>query len=290
VKEIAARLLRSLVSLVLAGSAMSCAPLETVPPAPPIPARSTGIDAHALALAAIDCVMAPVVYDTPAWASNDAEVASLGADGASCEAAAGAARVGSARLYRVDSDALLDVRQAIRLGGATERDPRDMVALFDESLAAVMEARRARTALDRDGARPSSESIAKIRSRAMLAKLEDFGTKRGGPTGAEARAVARLVAANEFLQVARVEPPLRRYAAEPLLALMSSAAGEHAPSTLHGAVGGGPRDDLRAVSDAAANDMRSLVNEIPAGRLRAALERTALRLAKFDPDSVASGL
>ncbi len=232
--------------------------------------------------------MAPVVYDTPSWASNDGEVASLGPDGASCELAARAARVGSARLYRVDADALLDVREAIRLGGAATRDPRDMIALFDESLGAVMEARRARTALERDASSP--EAIEKIRSRARLAKLDDFGAKKGGPTGVEARAVARLLAANGFLKAARVRDPVRRYATEPLVALMLA----HAPHGSESAIGGGPRegsrDELRAVAAAAATDMRSLASEVSAARLRAALERTADRLAQFDADSAVTGL
>src|SRR5439155_23815569 len=160
----------------------------------------------------------------------------LGRDGTSGETAARAARIGSARLYRVDADALLDVREAIRLGGAATRDPRDMIALFDESLGAVMEARRARTALEHGASGPSPEAIEKIRSHARLAKLDEFGAKKGGPTGVEARAVARLLAANGFLKAARAREPVRRYATEPLVILL------FAPQGRESAIGGGPRE------------------------------------------------
>src|SRR5262249_33806476 len=152
------------------------------------------VDTHSLVLAALDCVMAPVVYDAPPWAANDDEVATFGPQGTSCLVAARAAQVGSARLYRVDSDALLDLRRALRRPGGASRDPDDMLALFDEGVGAVMEARRARTTLDREAPYPSVPALEKIRARAMLTKLDDFGHDKGGAIGAEARAVARIVA------------------------------------------------------------------------------------------------
>jgi hypothetical protein len=287
------------------------------------------MESHALVLAALDCVMAPVVYAAPPWASNDAEVATFGPEASSCVSAARAAHVGSARLYRVDSDALLDMRHAIRRGdpGTPSRDPIDMLALFDQSLAAVMEARRARTALVREAPRPSPQAVDKIRARALVVKLDDFGRRRGGELGNEARAVARVVAANAFLQVARVDARVRPYVAEPLFTVMFGseflsesphepqaswneyvaaaaravpgstervAAETEAGGAPRAAVGGGPVDDprrdLRAVADAAATDLRSLAASLPAGNLRGALERTVENLRAFDVESAVSEL
>jgi hypothetical protein len=303
--------------------AVSCAPLADVPPVPPAKSRSTALGAHTLTLAALDCVMAPVVYDKPPWASDDDQVVSFGPDASSCVTAARAAHVGSARVYRVDSDALLDVRHAIRRGStAGSREGLDMLALFDESIAAIMEARRARTALVREAPHPSPEGVDKIRARAMVVKLDDFGRRRGGSLGLEARAVAHLVAANGFLQVARVDSLVRPYVAEPLFTMMFGSEflsdspdeapaswGEYvaaaaraiprsanegvaqAPETSHAdkAIGGGPaentRGDLRAVTDAAAAELRSLAASLPDSRLRVALNRTVENLVAFDVES-----
>jgi hypothetical protein len=311
-------------------AAASCAPRADVPPAASLPPRAS-IEAHALVLAALDCVMAPVVDGAPPWASNDVEVATFGPEASSCATAARAAHVGSARLYRVDSDALINLRHAIRRGEPgtqPSRDPIDMLALFDHGLAAVMEARRARTALVREAPRPSPQAVDKIRARALVVELDDFGRRRGGEMGLEARAVARVIAASGFLQVGRVETPARPWVAEPLFTMMfgseflSESAGEPAApwgdyvaaaaraSRTNGratavaeteaggasrkAVGGGPvedaRRDLRAVADAAATDLRSLATSLPAGSLRGALERTVENLRAFDVESAASEL
>jgi hypothetical protein len=179
------------------------------------------MEAHALVLAALDCIMAPVVYDAPPWASAEEEVTKFGPEAASCMTAARAAHVGSARLYRVDSDALLDFRQAIRRGSlGSSREPSDMLGLFDQSLAAIMEARRGRTALLHGAPHPSTEAVDKIRARTMVVKLDDYGQRLGGGAGTEAKAVARVVAANAFLQVSRVDAIVRPYVAEPLFTIM----------------------------------------------------------------------
>jgi hypothetical protein len=319
---------RSILSALFVGAATaSCAPRADVPPAAALPRRSS-IESHALVLAALDCVMAPVVDGAPPWASNDVEVSTFGPEASSCVAAARAAHVGSARLYRVDSDALINLRHAIRRGQpGTEpsRDPIDMLALFDHGLAAVMEARRARTALVREAPRPSPQAVDKIRARALVVELDDFGRRRGGEMGLEARAVARVIAASGFLQVGRVEAPARPWVAEPLFTIMfgseflSESANEPAASwgdyvaaaarasrangrtteaesagASRKAVGGGPvedpRRDLRAVADAAATDLRSLATSLPAGSLRGAIERTVENLRAFDVESAASEL
>jgi hypothetical protein len=318
----------SILSVLLAAAAMSCAPLANEPPPSGVRApRRPATNAHELVLAALDCVMAPVVYGAPPWASNDEEVAAFGPEASSCVKAARAAHVGSARIYRVDSDALVDVRGAIRQrhGGSTaSRDSADMLALFDKSMGAIMEARRARTALVREAPHPSPEAVGKIRARAMVVKLDDFGRTRGDAIGTEAKAVARVVAANTFMQIARVDAVVRPYVAEPLFTMMfgseflsespdeppapwrdylaaaaraipgrSDDAVAEAPDAETGsnrrAIGGGPvedeRGDLRAVAGFAAADLRSLAAKLDPGNLRAAVERTAANLVAFDVES-----
>jgi hypothetical protein len=285
--------------------------------------RSPVVDAHTLVLAALDCVMAPILYDAPDWASTDAEVATFGPAAASCATAARAAHIGSARLYRVDSDAIVDVRRAIRLSPTTASfDPVDTVSLFDQGLAAVMEARRARSALAREAPHPSPEAVEKIRARAMIVSLDDYGQRKGGSIGIEARAVAKLMAANEFLKVAQVKPVVRPYVAEPLFTMMFgsefvsespdeppaswdeylAAAARAAPQPPNdgaaaktedgrvdassGAVGGGPIEDgnkdLHAVTNSVAAEMRALAAALPNGHLRVALERTVRDLLAFE--------
>jgi hypothetical protein len=320
----------SILSVLFATAAISCAPRADVPSAPAARApQRKPVDSHALVLAALDCVMAPVVYDAPPWASNDEQVASYGPEAASCTKAAQAAHVGSARIYRVDSDALLDLRHAIRRGSAgPSRDPADMLALFDQSLAAIMEARRARTALVKGAPHPSTEAVEKIRARTLVVKLDDYGQRRGGPLGTEAKAVARVIAANAFLQVARVDALVRPYVAEPLFTILFgseflsespdeppaswseyvAAAARAIPGrpgdqiadigdtasdgAAQKAIGGGPveneRGDLRAVADAAAADLRSLATNLPSGTLHGAVERTVAKLVAFDVESAAT--
>jgi hypothetical protein len=316
----------SILSVFFAIAAVSCARVADGPSLRSRAPRRPATDAHELVLAALDCVMAPVVYGAPPWASNDDEVATFGPEAASCVKAARAARVGSARIYRVDSDALLDLRAAIRRGHTSaSRDSVDMMALFDQSLAAIMEARRARTALVREAPHPSPEAVDKIRARAMVVKLDDFGRRRSDAVGIEASAVARVVAANAFMQVVRVDPLVRPYVAEPLFTMMFgseflsdspdeppatwreylAAAARAIPSNealaerteagsgaARKAIGGGPASDesgdLRAVAGAAATDLRSLAAKLGPGNLRAALERTAANLAAFDVESAVS--
>src|SRR5262249_52314872 len=98
--------------------------------------------------------------------------------------------------------------------------PIDMLALFDQSLAAIMEARRARTALLHGAPHPSTEAVDKIRARTLVVKLDDYGQRLGGGAGTEAKAVARVVAANAFLQVSRGDAIVRPYVAEPLFTMM----------------------------------------------------------------------
>jgi len=296
--------------------ALSCTPLADVPPAPAIPTPDESVtDGHALALTAIDCVMAPVVYDTPPWATSDEEVASFGPEAASCTSTARVVHVGSARLYRLDRDALLDLRHAIRrspAGAPPTREAVDALSLFDHGVGAVMEGRRARTALVRETLNPSPEVIEKIRSREMLVKLDDFGREKGGTTGVEARAIAMLVATKSFLQVARVHRPVRPYVAEPLFAMMFgseflpqssygapgswtdyiAAAARTLPERSASAIGGGPieseRRNLVTVTNAVAREMSRVEVELAPGPLRAAVGRTVRELGTLDVESALS--
>jgi hypothetical protein len=315
----------SILALPVALWALSCTPLADVPPAPAIPAphesetddpgKSPTGDRHALALTVIDCVMAPVVYDTPPWARSDEEIASFGPAAASCMSAARVVHVGSARLYRLDRDALLDLRHAIRrspAGAPPTREAIDALSLFDQSVGAVMEGRRARTALVRETPNPSPDAIEKIRSREMLVKLDDFGRKSGGTMGAEARAIAMIVATSSFLRVARVHRPVRPYVAEPLFAMMFgsefrpessdelsgswtdyiAAAARNLPGRSGGAIGGGPiegeRRDLVTLTNAVALEMSRVQVELAPGPLRVAAGRTIRELKTLDVESALS--
>jgi hypothetical protein len=286
------------------------------------------MDRHALVLNALDCIMAPVVYDTPPWAANDPEMESYGPDTASCTTAARAIGVRPARLYRMSPDVLFDLRHAIARSpaGSQAAGTSTDLSLFDQSVAAILEARRARAAIVREAPHPSPEAVDKIRARQMVAKLDDFG-RQAGASGVEARAVAMVVAANGFLQIARVRPEVRPYVAEPLFSMMfgseflsespdeppaswtnylAAAARavpprastrvaertDEAADDRRPAVGGGPRDarlgDLGVVTRAVAVDMRSLAAEVGPGRLRVALERTLDQLATLEIDSAPS--
>jgi hypothetical protein len=307
-----------------AAALLSCAPVGRVPGAASVPStRESSPDRHTVVMATLDCVMAPIVYDTPPWATEE-ELLALGPNAASCVNAAQAVHVGPARLYRLDRDALFDVRHAIDRAQSTTRSPgeaADQMLLFDQSIAAIMEARRGRAALAQSPTH-GPDSVEKIRARTMVVKLDDFGRKLGGTVGVEARAIAMLMATSAFLQVARAEPRVRPYVAEPLFTMMFGSefvsesaleagtswsdylaaaarsipgrenadvaekpAHENGDSTPP-AVGGGPVDtqrrDLGAVTSAAAREMRALAADLPPGRLRAAVERTAMDLATYD--------
>jgi hypothetical protein len=312
---------RRIFGFLLVGCALSCARAGDNPnPTPKVP-RENVMDRHALTLAALDCAMAPVIYDTPAWAANDREMASLGPDTTSCTTAARAIGVRPARLYRLSPDVIFDLRHAISrspAGAGSSPDPTDLLSFFDRSWAAILEARQARAALAGEAPHPSTEAVEKIRARRMVVELDDFG-RSGGATAVEARAVAMLIAVSGFFQVARVKPEVRSYVAEPLFAVMfgskflSESSGERPASwndylaaaaraiprhendriakrldTPRPAVGGGPSDsvagDLHVVTSAAGTDMSALAADLDPGPLRVALLRTVDRLATFAID------
>jgi hypothetical protein len=318
VKELPVARFRRIFGCLLAGCALSCARAGDNPnPVPKVP-RENVTDRHALTLAALDCAMTPVIYDTPAWASNDREMASLGPDTSSCTTAAEAIGVRPARIYRLSPDVIFDLRHAISRGtAATESSPdaTDLLSFFDRSLAAILEARQARAALD---GQPSNQAVDRIRARQMVDELVDFG-RSGGASAVEARAVAMLLAASRFLQVGRVKPEDRWYVAEPLFTMMfgskfiAESSGEWPASwndylaaaaravprhehdriarrndTPRPALGGGPRDpetgDLDVVTSAAVTDMNALAADLDPGFLRVAVLRTMDRLATFAID------
>ena len=101
---------------------------------------------------------------------------------------------------------------------AADRAP--FVALFEKTVAAVSEGRRASAALLRDPVAVDAGAIDSLRAHEMVVALDDFGRKTGGDMGAYARTVAMLVAANNFLLVGRVPAAQRPFAAEPLLTMM----------------------------------------------------------------------
>jgi hypothetical protein len=312
----------------MVGTALSCAPTGQ-PVAPSSAARESVLDRHTLVLAALDCMTAPLVYDTPPWAASDPEMDSYGPDTSSCTTAGRAIGVRPARLYRMSPDVLFDLRHEIARSPAGLQPPgssTDLLSFFDQSVAAILEARRAQAALVGEPLQASPEAVGKIRAGQMVARLDEFG-QRAGASGLEARAVAMLIAANRFRQIARVPAEVRPYVAEPLFSMMFGsefrseppseppaswtnylAAAAHAVSrrpsfrvaerldepadARRPAMGGGPRDarvgDLGVVSRAVAADVSSLATAVAPGRLRFALERTVDRLAMLDVDRAAS--
>ncbi len=203
------------------GGALSCAPAGQ-PVAPPSAARESVTNQHTLVLAALDCMTAPVVYDTPPWAASDPEMDTYGPDTSSCTTAARAIGVRPARLYRMSPDVLFDLRHAMARSPAGLQPPgssTDLLSFFDQSVAAILEARRAQAALVGEVPQATLDAVDKIRAGQMVAKLDEFG-RRSGANGLEARAVAMLIAANRFRQIARVPAEVRPYVAEPLFGMM----------------------------------------------------------------------
>jgi hypothetical protein len=167
-----------------------------------------------------------------------------------------------------------------------------------------------------------------MRDRAMIVKLDAFGRNTADPIGAEARAVAMLLATSDFLQIARLPTELRPLLAQPLFAvvfgpeLVSHLPEERTPSwgeylvaaareaprlardrsasgdrqrnaSPRQAIGGGPvvhseRENLRSVTQATAAELQALGTKIPPGPLGSAIDRNVHYLTTFDVDSAIS--
>jgi hypothetical protein len=189
-------------------------------PVPDAPA----IDSRALLRASLTCIMAPILHDM-AKVPGDPSTA-FDAEATSCFKAARAAQIRPVRLYRLDADAMQEVRRVIaqnRGDSYAARDIDEMLSVYDMSIAAVAEGRRAHALLARKAPDLTSDDIDKIRAHHLVVALDDFGRKSEGPIGVDARAVAALIAANDFLLVSRVRPAQRPFAAEPLFCMFFGA-------------------------------------------------------------------
>src|SRR2546423_4025929 len=114
VKEITAKRTWTL-GLALAAASLCCGGAATGAGVSPIRTdESSSLDAHTLTLAALDCFMRPVVYDTPpSEKTSERSGATLGAESESCVTAAQAIHVRPWRLYRHSPDAVFDLRHAV---------------------------------------------------------------------------------------------------------------------------------------------------------------------------------
>jgi hypothetical protein len=331
----------SIFGLMIVTSLLGCE-LNQVPPAPtfiaPFVPFESAPDARELLRAATDCMLTSVYYHPPSGASYES-VAS-GSEAMSCIKAGHAIHIRPVRLYRLDADAIFEVRRAITQSPGTAYSPRqmtEMVSFFDKAVAAIAEGKRAHSALIREAPDLGRAAVDKVRAHAMIVGLDDFGRGTGTLAGVEARAVAMLIAGNNFLYLARVRTAQRPFAAEPLFTMMfgseflsnsadeapaswadyvgaAARAAEQPPAqpqelapedalvdpwatvqngSARPAVGGGPSDQderatLRAVTGAVEVELRSLSDQLPAGDLRSAVERTISHFAALDVEAVIS--
>ncbi len=192
------------------------------PPAPPKIRRvaETPIDSRALLRASLTCMMAPILHDS--WQRADDTSSAFDAEATSCFAAARAVEVRPVRLYRLDTDATFEVRRVIlqnRGAVYSTREVNEMVSVFDLGLAAVAEGRHAHSVLARKAPDLQTDDVDKIRAHRMVVALDDFGRTSDSAMGVEARAIAALIVANDFLLVSHVRPAQRPFAAEPLFTM-----------------------------------------------------------------------
>ncbi|HKQ68886.1 MAG TPA: hypothetical protein VJT73_06090 [Polyangiaceae bacterium] len=295
------------------------------PPPPDLPSEDeASIDTRALVLAAMNCWLAPAVYHAPPWAPEEEVSAAFGPETGSCTAAAQAVHVRPLRLYRLDADATFEIRRRVTRTPSIETSPREvseLLSFLDKGLAAIAEGRHAYAEIMRAGA-GVSPSIDKLRAHRAVAELDDFGRMTEGLIGVQARSVAMVVLANNFLQIARVDEAVRPFAAEPLFTTLfgaeflsdkgstepparwneyvaAAARSIEVPAALSGhdlaapSVGGGPREfdgreSLRAVTSLVGAQMRALAQQLPAGDISSDVERTIARYATFDVGAAVS--
>ena len=164
--------------------------------------------------------MAPILHD--GWRTADDLTSAFDAEATSCFNAARAVEVRPVRLYRLDTDATFEVRRAIvqnRGDAYSSREVNEMTSVFDLGLAAVAEGRHAHSVLARKAPDLSTDDVDAIRAHGMVVALDDFGRTTDSAIGVEARAIAALIVANDFLLVSHVRPAQRPFAAEPLFTM-----------------------------------------------------------------------
>jgi hypothetical protein len=299
---------RSLWGTFLGCLALSCSPRAVDPTSSRATAGpDTAPDAHALVVDSLDCVLGPVVYDAPPWQKPNESAAPFGPESPSCVRAARAIHVRPWRLYRHAPDVMVDLRHEVARDTGAHPADGPLLSLLDHGMAAALEAREARVTLAREAPNLSPVAVNKVRARAMVARLDDFGRSHPTSVGAEARAIAMAIAASDFVQAGRLKPAQRPYAAEPLFTIMfgsefsswspdepaagwsdyvaaaarMSPRGSDRVAALDNdseppAIGGGPSDDvqnLQTVADAAAADLRKIAAKVRSGPLRAQIER-----------------
>jgi hypothetical protein len=284
------------------------------------------IDSRALLRSALTCIIAPILHDT--WRTAEDQSSAFDAEATSCFKAARAVEVRPVRLYRLDSDVTLEVRRVIAQNRGdvySSREVNEMISVYDLGLAAVAEGRHAHAALARKAPELATDDVDKIRAHKMVIALDDWGRTADSAMGVEARAIAALIVANDFLLVSHVKPAQRPFAAEPLFTLffgaeflsdrpdsapapwpeyVAAAARAIEPPTSTaapelvdpwptvqdgaGSVTANTPDEhssLRAVTSHVSAHLQSLAQQLPEGEIRSALERTIGHLVAFDVEA-----
>jgi len=284
--------------------------------APSVPkvreAHETPIDARALLRASLTCMMAPILHDS--WRNADDQTSAFDLEATSCFKAARAVEIRPVRLYRLDTDATFEVRRAIgqnRGDVYSSREVNEMMTVFDLGLAAVVEGRHAHSVLARKAPDLTTDDVDKIRAHRMVVALDDFGRTSDSAMGVEARAIAALIAANDFLLVPHVRPAQRPFAAEPLFTMffgseflsdrpdsapapwpeyVSAAARaiEPAVATEAASALADEHASLRAVTSVVSAHLQSLAQQLPEGEIRSATERTIGHFVAFDVEAALS--
>src|SRR5260221_3997025 len=206
--------------LIIATCLLGCE-LGRAPATPKVRAVvQTPLDSRALLRASLTCMMAPILHDS--WRAADDLTSAFDAEATSCFNAARAVEVRPVRLYRLDTDATFEVRRVIvqnRGDAYSSREVNEMTSVFDLGLAAVAEGRHAHSVLARKAPDLSTDDVDAIRAHRMVVALDDFGRTTDSAMGVEARAIAALIVANDFLLVSHVRPAQRPFAAQPLFTM-----------------------------------------------------------------------
>jgi hypothetical protein len=315
------RRVASILGLTFATCLLGCE-LGRAPTAPKVREVSeTPLDSRALLRASLTCMMAPILHDS--WRSADdqsstpsgvSQALAFDAEATSCFNAARAIEVRPVRLYRLDSDATFEVRRAIAQNRGdvySSREVNEMMSVFDLGLAAVAEGRHAHAVLARKAPDLSTDDVDQIRAHRMVVALDDFGRTADSAMGVEARAIAALIVANDFLLVSHVRAAQRPFAAEPLFTMffgseflsdrpdtapapwpeyVSAAARAIEPPPDTPAIGGGPsapdeQASLRAVTSLVSAHLQSLAQQLPEGEIRSSIERTIGHYIAFDVEA-----
>jgi hypothetical protein len=323
----------SIFGLTIATCLLGCAMGKPQPTAPVVVRQvpETPIDSRALLRASLTCMIAPILHDT--WRTAEDQSSAFDAEATSCFKAARAVQVRPVRLYRLDSDVTLEVRRVIAQNRGdvySAREVNEMISVYDMGLAAVAEGRHAHAALARKAPDLASDDVDKIRAHRAVVALDDYGRTSDSAMGVEARAIAALIVANDFLLVSHVKPTQRPFAAEPLFTMffgteflsehpesapapwpeyVSAAARAIEPPTStaapelvdpwptvqdgSGSVSASVPDEhasLRAVTSHVSAHLQTLAQQLPEGEIRSALERTIGHLVAFDVEAALAPL